>query len=182
MLQERLQPPATSDWVGQAHRQLLARAGRKPGDAARQANGPLQVGDVTAFFPSQRSGGRRRVPEVIHAGAVEHRNGLNAARAQAAAEIIVLAAPAEKLFVEAVDPLELGAGQGEIAAAKCGLGRVADQAVPDRLEMHLPELAALIWRGPVHEFAATHSLERRMLRYGMIQANAIAARHGASPR
>src|SRR5262245_61458759 len=122
------------------------------------------------------------MPEVIHAGAVEHRNGLNAARAQAAAEIIVLAAPTEELFVETVDPLEFGAGQGEIAAAKSRLGCVANQAVPDRLEMHLPELAALVWRGPLNELAAAHRLERRMLRHGMIQANTIAARHGPSSR
>src|SRR4051812_9697845 len=96
-------------------------------NAARQPDGPLKIRNVLAFLPGPGARGRRRVPQVIDASAIEHRNRTDATRSQSAAEVVVFTAPADEVFVEAIDPLELRPCQREITAAKGGLRVVSNQ-------------------------------------------------------
>src|SRR6478735_4713771 len=100
---------------------------------------------------------------MINAGAIEHRRHANSSRAQPAAEIVVFTAPTNEIFIKAVDSLIFGAAHCEIRAAEGGLRRVPDQAVTDRLVVHLPQLAELFTRRPLDEIAAADRLQCDML-------------------
>src|SRR5438876_900185 len=123
-------------------------------NATRQPHRTQEIGDIVALLPVSGAGRRGRMPEMKDPRTVEHRDQPDSARSQAAAKVVVFTAPTEEILVKAVHALKIAAGEREVATAKSGLRGVTDDAVPQRLEMHLAQLGPLLRRGPMCEFPA----------------------------
>src|SRR5688572_6207138 len=85
-------------------------------EAAREDYRPLEVSDVRPLAPLLWRRRMGRMPQVIAAGVAEGGGDAGAAPSQTAREIVVFAAPAAELFVEAVDPFQLVAPHSHIPA------------------------------------------------------------------
>src|SRR5436190_23712055 len=99
----------------------------KSGDAARQSQGALKVIDVGAGPPRSRRRRRFGMPQVIRMGPPGNGGNLDAGGTQSCPQVVVLAAPAMKVLVIAVDSLVIGAGDAEVAAEQLGPLLIANQ-------------------------------------------------------
>src|SRR5689334_12439360 len=109
------------------------------------------------------------MPNVIHEGAVKHGDKAQTRRAEPAANIVVLASPADEVLVETVDAKEILARDREIAAAKGGLRRMPDEPIPQCLAVHRTQLFALFGRCPRLKHSTTNRWNRYVARRAFVQ-------------
>src|SRR6185436_18465205 len=95
-----------------------------------------------------------RVPEVIGVGPAQNRSDSYARAPQAAAQIVVFRAPADEVFVVAVDALIIGAPDAYVVAGKIGLAGPPMEAMPGRAAHELLESLDFLRRCPLCELAA----------------------------
>ena len=113
-------------------------------ETAHRAMLAEEIRNVVAVAPSRRPARVARMPDVIAAGPADDRPQLQPSVAEAVAEVVVFAAPAFVVFVEAIDPLVIVAPQAEITPQQPRLRRVMDEVIPAGLAVHLGESAAFV--------------------------------------
>ena len=113
-------------------------------DATHRAVISEKIRDVVAVAPFRSPAWVARVPDVVAAGPADDRTQFHAGCPEPIAEVVVFAAPAFIVFIEAVDAFVIGPPESEIAAQKARLGRMTNEVIPAGFAVVFGQSAALL--------------------------------------